>query len=118
MLSNFDATEPELAADVVYEGEKGMTDGLATDYENRIYLTIGEHDSIMRRNPDGHVEVVVRDRASFGRTESSRSTGISTARLASGTGCPGFNKVKDFHQLPYLLIRSPIVATPAIDHQA
>jgi hypothetical protein len=31
---------------------------------------------------------------------------------------PGFNEVKDFHQPPYLLIRSPIVTTTAIDHQA
>jgi Major royal jelly protein len=61
LISNFDASEEELAAGVVDEGEKGMADGLATDSRDRIYITASEHDSILRRNPDGRVEVVARD---------------------------------------------------------
>lgn len=51
-----------VAARVVDEGDKGgVSDGLETDDQGRLYLTSVEHDAILRRLPDGTVETVVHD---------------------------------------------------------
>jgi hypothetical protein len=45
---DFEASESELAAAVVDEGENGMADGLVNDSQDRIYITVGEHDLLIR----------------------------------------------------------------------
>jgi sugar lactone lactonase YvrE len=117
LISNFDATEAKLAAGVVDHGEKVMTDGLATDAEDRIYLTAGEHDAIMRRDPDGNVEVIVRDPRIIW-PDGIFVTGTHVyCTLGQWNRLPGFNGGRELRQQPYLLIRSP-VTQPTIVNQA
>jgi sugar lactone lactonase YvrE len=61
-LANVDCTEEDVAATVRDEGDKGgSSDGLETDDQGRIYLTDWEHNSLLRRLPDGTVETLVHD---------------------------------------------------------
>ncbi|MBE1489954.1 L-dopachrome tautomerase-related protein [Plantactinospora soyae] len=54
--------DAEVAATVCDEGDKGSgADGLETDDAGRIYVTAYEQNAILRRNPDGAYETVVRD---------------------------------------------------------
>jgi sugar lactone lactonase YvrE len=107
LISNFEATEAELAAGVVDEGEKAMADGLATDAQNRIYITAGEHDSILRRDPDGHMEVVVRDPRIVWPDGIFATDSHVYCVLGQWNRLAGFNDGKDLRQPPYLLIRAP-----------
>jgi sugar lactone lactonase YvrE len=108
LIANFDASEAELAAAVVDEGEKVMTDGLATDAQNRIYLTAGEHDAIMRRYPSGEIEVIVRDPRIVWPDGIFVTATHVYCTLGQWNRLPGFNDGKDLRQPPYLLIRAPI----------
>lgn len=60
-LSDFALNDAALASQIRDEGEKVMTDGMDMDRQGRIYLTDAEHHQILRRWPDGHLEVVLRD---------------------------------------------------------
>lgn len=60
-LSDFTLKDAQLAAQIRDEGEKVMTDGMDMDRQGRIYLTDAEHHQILRRWPDGRLEVVLRD---------------------------------------------------------
>ncbi|MFW7266388.1 L-dopachrome tautomerase-related protein [Gluconacetobacter sp. Hr-1-5] len=113
LLSNFDATEEQLAAGVTDHGEKVMTDGMATDAQGRIYLTAGEHDSIMRWLPeDGTIEVVARDPRIVWPDGIFVTASHVYCTLGQWNRLPGFNGGKDLRQPPYLLMRAPI--TPPI----
>lgn len=108
LLADFDASGAELAAGVVDHGEKVMTDGLATDAMDRIYLTASEHDAIMRRYPDGHMEVVVRDPRIIWPDAIFATTTHIWCTLGQWNRLPGFNGGKDLREPPYILIRVPI----------
>lgn len=110
LLSNFESSESELAAAVVDEGEKGLADGLATDPQGRIYITAGEHDSILRRNPDGQVEVVVRDPRIVWPDGIFATATHVYCTLGQWNRLPGFNDGKDLREPPYLLVRTPIAS--------
>ncbi|WP_176081311.1 SMP-30/gluconolactonase/LRE family protein [Paraburkholderia tropica] len=114
LLANFDATEAQLAAGVVDHGEKVMTDGLATDAANRLYLTAGEHDAIMRLSPDGSMDVVVRDPRIVWPDGIFADATHVWCTLGQWNRLPGFNGGKDLRQPPYLLIRTPIVSNPEL----
>lgn len=60
-LANFDLDDAQLAAQIKDEGEKVMTDGMDMDRQGRVYLTDAEHHQVLRRWPDGRLEVVLRD---------------------------------------------------------
>ncbi|MDB5653231.1 MAG: putative major royal jelly-like protein [Tardiphaga sp.] len=113
LISNFEATEAELAAGVVDEGEKVMTDGMATDPQNRIYLTASEHDSIMRRNPDGSIEVVARDPRIVWPDGIFATATHVYCTLGQWNRLPQMNGGHDLRQPPYLLVRVP--TRPAVD---
>lgn len=108
LIANFNATEAELGAGVIDHGEKVMTDGMATDAENRIYLTAGEHDAIMRRNTDGSFDVVVRDPRIIWPDGIFATKTHVYCTLGQWNRLPGFNGGKDLRRPPYLLIRAPI----------
>lgn len=113
LVSNFDASDEEIDAGVVDEGEKGMADGLATDRQNCIYITAGEHDAILRRRPSGTMDVVVRDpRIVWPDGIFATDTHVYST-LGQWNRLPGFNGGKDLRQPPYLLIRVPI--NPSLD---
>lgn len=112
LLSNFDATDDQLAAGITDHGEKVMTDGLATDAQGRIYLTASEHDAIMRWLPDGTIEVVVRDPRIVWPDGIFATRTHVYCTLGQWNRLAGFNGGKDLRQPPYLLVRAPI--TPPI----
>lgn len=107
LIANFDASEAELAAAVVDEGEKGMCDGLATDPQNRIYITAAEHDAILRRDPDGHMAVVVRDPRIIWPDGIYATDRHVYCVLGQWNRLPGFNNGVNLRQPPYLVIRVP-----------
>ncbi|MCQ9156479.1 major royal jelly family protein [Acidomonas methanolica] len=118
LIADFTTTEAQFAAGVVDHGEKVMTDGLATDGQDRIYLTAGEHDAIMRRHPDGHVEVVVRDPRIIWPDGIFATDTHVYCTLGQWNRLPGFNGGRDLRQPPYLLVRTPLDGPPVIDRKA
>nr|WP_246387182.1 major royal jelly family protein [Gluconacetobacter sacchari] len=118
LLSDFDATDAQLAAGVRDHGEKVMTDGLATDARGRIYLTAGEHDAIMRWRPeDGTIDVVVRDPRIVWPDGIFATLTHVYCTLGQWNRLAGFNGGKDLRQPPYLLVRAPI-APPIREDQS
>ncbi|CAG9255874.1 Gluconolactonase [Paraburkholderia unamae] len=114
VLADFGANDAQLAASVVDHGEKVMTDGLATDAADRIYMTAGEHDAIMRRLPDGRMEVVVRDPRIVWPDGIFATDHHVYCTLGQWNRLPGFNDGHDLREPPYLLIRAPIDEPPAL----
>lgn len=108
LLADFGSTDRQLAAAVTDLGEKVMTDGLATDPWNRIYLTAGEHDSIMRRNLDGSIEVIARDLRIIWPDGIFATDKYVYCVLGQWNRLPGFNDGQNLRQPPYLVARSPI----------
>ncbi|GAB5097491.1 L-dopachrome tautomerase-related protein [Caballeronia sp. HLA56] len=108
LLADPNATDAALAAGVVDHGEKVMTDGLATDALNRIYLTASEHDAILRRYPDGHIDVIVRDPRIVWPDGIFATSSHVWCTIGQWNRLPGFNGGTDLRVPPYLLIRAPI----------
>lgn len=115
LLADFAATDARLATGIVDHGEKVMTDGLATDARDRIYLTAGEHDAIMRRNPDGSLEVVARDPRIIWPDGIFATETHVYCTLGQWNRLPGFNGGHDLRRPPYLLVRVPLEGPPAIE---
>lgn len=113
-LANFDYSDKQLAAQIRDEGEKVMTDGIATDAQDRIYLTDSEHRQILRRWPDGHFDVVLRDPRLVW------PDGIFVAGNQVYVTLGQWDRLgqhSDTRKPPYLLIRTPIDGTPVYDAQ-
>lgn len=60
VLTNPETSEQQMAAAVEAVGKKTMTDGMAMDAEGSIYLSDLEHSAIVRRNPDGTLETLLK----------------------------------------------------------
>jgi sugar lactone lactonase YvrE len=52
-LADESLSDDRVAETVVDHGEKGVSDGMESDAEGRLYLTEYEHNAILRRAPDG-----------------------------------------------------------------
>lgn len=115
VVSDLDTPERTLAAAVKDEGEKGFADGLAMDAQDRLYITDGEHHSILRRWPDGHFDVVARDARIVWPDGIFATTGHVYVTLGQWNRLPSFNGGKDLREPPYLLMRAPLEATPPVD---
>jgi len=107
VISNFKASDDELAAEVRDEGEKGLCDGLATDPQDRIYITAGEHDAILRRYPDGRMDAVARDPRIIWPDGIFANDRYVYCVLGQWNRLPGFNGGVNLRRPPYLLIRVP-----------
>jgi len=113
-LSDFKLNDQQLAAQIKDEGEKVMTDGMDIDRQGRIYLTDAEHHQVLRRWPDGRLEVVLRDPrlvwpdGLFVSHDAVYVTLGQWDRLGKGF---------DTRQPPYLLIRTPLANTPVLTAQ-
>ena len=114
MLADFGNDEATLAAAVTDLGEKGFADGMATDPQGRLYITDGEHDAILRRWPDGHFDVVVRDPRIVWPDGIYADEHYVYVTLGQWDRLPGFNGGKDLRQPPYLLVRAPIEPAPRL----
>ncbi len=106
-LADFSTNDEVLAAAVVDEGEKGFADGLATDPQGRIYMTNGEHDAIIRRWPDGHFDVVVRDPRIVWPDGIYATDRYIYVTLGQWNRLAGFNNGRDLRQPPFLIVRAP-----------
>lgn len=115
VLADFGNDQASLAAAVTDLGEKGFADGMATDAQGRLYITDGEHDAILRRWPDGHFDVVVRDPRIVWPDGIYATDHEVYVTLGQWDRLPGFNGGKDLRQPPYLLIRAPIDPPAPLD---
>ncbi|WDS37029.1 L-dopachrome tautomerase-related protein [Pseudoxanthomonas sp.] len=115
LLSDFSASEATLGAAVSDLGEKGFADGMATDAQGRLYITDGEHDAILRRWPDGHLDTVVRDPRIVWPDGIATTDKYVYVTLGQWDRLPGFNGGRDLRQPPYLLVRAPIAPAPTLD---
>ncbi|NNC02320.1 gluconolactonase [Corallococcus exiguus] len=115
VVSDLDAPERTLSAAVRDEGEKGFADGLAMDAQDRLYITDGEHHSILRRWPDGHFDVVARDARIVWPDGIFATAGHVYVTLGQWNRLPSFNGGKDLREPPYLLMRAPLEATDPVD---
>ena len=59
-LINQELPADQLAAQVEAVGEKTMTDGMAMDADNNVYLSDLEHSAIVRRSPEGVLETLLK----------------------------------------------------------
>ncbi|MFK3971573.1 SMP-30/gluconolactonase/LRE family protein [Pseudomonas sp. NPDC087358] len=113
-LSDFTLNDRQLASQIRDEGEKVMTDGMDIDRQGRLYLTDAEHHQVLRRWPDGHLEVVLRDPrlvwpdGLFVTADAVYVTLGQWDRMGKGF---------DTRRPPYLLIRTPVDGTPQFNAQ-
>ncbi len=105
-LRNFDATDAQVAATIVDHGEKGMSDGLESDTQNRVYCTQPETNSISRRLPNGLFETLVQDdRLLWPDTMSLPGNGYLYVTSNQLNRTKGYNYGKDLRKKPYSLFR-------------
>lgn len=113
-LADSSLDDAHLAAQIRDEGEKVMTDGMDIDRQGRLYLTDSEHHQILRRWPDGHFDVVLRDPRLVwpdGLFVSASSVYVTLGqwdRMGKGV---------DTREPPYLLVRTPLAGTPEYNAQ-
>lgn len=106
-------SDADVVATIVDEGDKGgCSDGLETDDQGRFYLTDWEHQSVLRRLPDGTFETLAHD---------PRLLWPDTMAVAGGFVYVTANQLHrqadyqggdDQREYPYSLFRIPIDAGP------
>lgn len=115
IIANFDNNEDTLAKNVKDLGEKGFADGLASDSQDRIYTTNGEHNSIWQRWPDGHIDLIARDP----RIDWPDGIAVQGDTLYVVAGqwerLAGFHQGKDLREPNYLLLSIPFKTSPIIN---
>jgi sugar lactone lactonase YvrE len=108
------AEEVDVALHVTDEGDKGgAADGLESDDAGRIYATDWEHDSIVRRLPDGTIETVAHDpRMLWPDTMSIAGDGHLYFTANQLHRQAQYQGGTDLRRYPYHLFRFPIDAGP------
>jgi len=105
-LRNFRESDSAIAATVIDYGEKGMSDGLESDTQNRVYCTQPETNSISRRLPSGLFETLAQSpRLLWPDTMSLAGDGYLYVTSNQLHRQKGFNYGKDLRQKPYSLFR-------------
>jgi sugar lactone lactonase YvrE len=114
-LADASLPEDKVAATVVDHGEKGASDGLESDSQNRLYATNYEHNGILRRSPDGAFETLVYDpRVLWPDTLSLATDGYLYFTVNQLQRQPGFHRGQDLRQKPYTLFRVKVEAAPVL----
>jgi sugar lactone lactonase YvrE len=113
-LSNRSVDDQYVSRTVKGEGDKGgASDGLESDAEGRIYVTNYEHNSIMRRNPNGEWETTVHDpRLLWPDTLSLASDGYLYVTANQLHRQARFHNGSDMRKKPYTLFRIKVNAKP------
>jgi sugar lactone lactonase YvrE len=113
-LSNRSVDDEYVSRTVKDEGDKGgASDGLESDAEGRIYVTNYEHNSIMRRNPNGEWETTVHDpRLLWPDTLSLASDGYLYVTANQLHRQARFHNGSDMRKKPYTLFRIKVNAKP------
>ena len=110
LLADNRVSDEKLAAAVIDEGERPACDGLATDHANRIYFGAFEQDAIVRRNPDGHFDLVAHDPRIIWPDALFATDTHLYVTLGQWNRLPGFNNGRDLRRPPYLVVRVPLEA--------
>lgn len=115
-LSNRSVDDQYVSQTVKDEGDKGgASDGLESDAEGRIYVTNYEHNSIMRRNPNGEWETTVHDpRLLWPDTLSLASDGYLYITANQLHRQARFHNGRDMRRKPYTLFRIKVNAKPVL----
>jgi sugar lactone lactonase YvrE len=115
-LRDRDASEDDIAATVVDEGDKGGgADGLESDDQGRIYATDWEHNAIMRRLPAGEIQTVVHDeRMLWPDTMSVATDGHLYFTANQLHRQEKYQGGQDLRTYPYYLFRFAIDAGPVL----
>ncbi|QTO52186.1 L-dopachrome tautomerase-related protein [Burkholderia latens] len=114
MLRDPSISDAQLAAAVTDLGEKGASDGLASDANGNIYAGDYEHDSIRRLQPGGEWRTIVHDpRVLWPDTLSVGADGYLYFTANQLHRQPVFHGGKDEREKPYALFRVRIDAGPA-----
>jgi sugar lactone lactonase YvrE len=113
-LSDRSVDDQYVSRTVKDEGDKGgASDGLESDAEGRIYVTNYEHNSIMRRNPNGEWETTVHDpRLLWPDTLSLASDGYLYVTANQLHRQARFHNGSDMRRKPYTLFRIKVNAKP------
>jgi sugar lactone lactonase YvrE len=99
--------------EVAIVGDKGGgSDGLETDDRGRIYMTNYEHNSIMRRDPDGRIETLVHDPRLLWPDTMSVAGGYLYVTANQLHRQARYQNGRDRRQHPYSLFRISIDAGP------
>jgi sugar lactone lactonase YvrE len=115
-LSDRSVDDQYVSRTVKNEGDKGgASDGLESDAEGRIYVTNYEHNSIMRRNPNGEWETIVHDpRLLWPDTLSLASYGYLYVTANQLHRQARFHNGTDMRKKPYTLFRIKVNAKPVL----
>jgi sugar lactone lactonase YvrE len=113
LLADRSRSDDEVGADVRDEGDKGsVSDGLETDADGRLYVTLGEQNAIGRRLPDGTWETLVRDPRLLWPDTMSVADGHLYVTANQLYRQPKYRCGKDERRRPYVLFRTPIDSGP------
>jgi sugar lactone lactonase YvrE len=115
-LSDRSVDDQYVSRTVKDEGDKGgASDGLESDAEGRIYVTNYEHNSIMRRSPNGEWETIVHDpRLLWPDTLSLASDGYLYVTANQLHRQARFHNGSDMRKKPYTLFRIKVNAKPVL----
>ena len=115
LLRNGKASEAVIENSIIDHGEKGMSDGLESDAQGRVYVTLPEQNAIARRLPNGLYQTVVRDpRLLWPDTLSIAGDGYLYVISNQLHRQKGYNYGKDLRVKPYSLFRVQIDGTPIV----
>ncbi len=114
-LLNSKASDAAVASTIINHGDKGMSDGLESDAQGRIYCTSPEQEAILRRLPNGEFQTLVHDpRVLWPDTMSLATNGylyFTANQLHRGAD---YHYGKDLRVKPYSLFRIKVDATPVL----
>jgi sugar lactone lactonase YvrE len=115
-LSDRSVDDQYVSRTVKDEGDKGgASDGLESDAEGHIYVTNYEHNSIMRRSPNGEWETIVHDpRLLWPDTLSLASDGYLYVTANQLHRQARFHNGSDMRKKPYTLFRIKVNAKPVL----
>jgi sugar lactone lactonase YvrE len=114
-LVDLSMSADQVAATVVDHGDKGASDGLESDAQNRVYVTNYEQNAILRRLPNGSFEPLVNDpRALWPDTLSLARNGYLYFTANQLHRQPNYHYGKDLRQKPYSLFRVKANASPVL----
>lgn len=110
LLADFTVSDATLAKAVIDLGEKGASDGMATDPWGRLYTTAADHNAIFRRNLDGHFDNIASDSRFIWPDGIFATDRFVYVVLGQWTRLPQYHNGVDRRQPPYLVARVPIEA--------
>ncbi|AMV44311.1 L-dopachrome tautomerase-related protein [Paraburkholderia caribensis] len=117
MLRDTSISDAQLAAAVKDLGEKGASDGLASDANGNVYAGDYEHDSIRKLQPGGEWQTILHDpRVLWPDTLSIGNDGYLYFTANQLHRQPVFHGGKDERSKPYALFRVRIGVGPAPTH--